>query len=182
MIYNTMTTIEDVTPGELYLATNPQTSALLARRMISYCGSGIMGCSVLEPSAGIGNIADAARAAGADVFVNEVDPACIQILKHKEYNPYTVDFRRIHPGTGPIDQLFDFVLMFPPWSEGRDLTHIQSGYNFLVRYGVLVAIVTTPFNLGGSRHVEFREWFESHGGEVMENMGDGRIIIRIEKQ
>lgn len=173
------------------------TPTRIAEQMADLCGS-LIGTSVLEPSAGYGNIADVARDRDAFVVVNDIDLECVEVLRSKGYDPYTVDFVRADPGIGPIEPFmgeggFDIVLMNPPFSEGRDLEHVRHAFKYLIKFGTLVAIMSLSWmTAAGKRHLEFATWFREVGGEIIEMLPPGTfkesgtqvatVLIRIQKQ
>ena len=76
-------------------------------------------CSVLEPSAGMGDIADYIREASRDynrcleIDCVEIDPEFQQVLKGKEYPVVYNDFL-----TFRTFKMYDLIVMNPPFSEG----------------------------------------------------------------
>lgn len=120
------------------------------------------GMRVLEPSAGNGNLADAARAAGADVDVIEISDSLRKILEAKGYNLVAHDFMEFTP-----EQPYDAILMNPPFSNRRDAEHIRHAFGMLKPGGHLVAIAGEGvFNGSDAKAVAFRDWLDQHGAEV----------------
>lgn len=103
----------------------------------------LRGCRVLEPSAGEGPLADAARAAGASEIVTiENWTVNIAALKAKGYAPLERDFLSVTPEeTG----LFDAVIMNPPFSNRQDIAHVRHALSFLKPEGELVSIMSPAF-------------------------------------
>lgn len=126
------------------------------------------GMFVLEPSAGKGDLADAARAAGADVGCIERNYNLCDILRAKGYNPVCADFME----QKPVPK-YDRVLMNPPFENGQDCEHVRHAYGWLRPGGKLVAIIAAGcmFNQG-RKFQEFREWFGTVGGTWYENDPD----------
>lgn len=117
---------------------------------------------VLEPSAGNGNIADAAAAAGAKVDVIEISSQLRDILKAKGYNIVDHDFETFEP-----EQKYDAILMNPPFSDRKDAAHIMRAFDMLKPGGRLVAIAGEGVFFGTDKKaVAFREWLEQHAAEV----------------
>lgn len=132
-----------------------------AQRMVQMAGIKA-GDRVLEPSAGNGNIADAAAAAGAKVDVLEISSQLREILKVKGYNVVGHDFLEYEP-----DEKYDAVLMNPPFSNRLDATHIMRAYDMVKPGGKLVAIAGEGVFFGADRKaVEFRDWLERHSALV----------------
>lgn len=92
---------------------------------------------VLEPSAGSGVIADAARAKGATVHCVEVQAHWASMLRQKGFAARADDFLTMPP----VPQ-YDRVVMNPPFDRGRDCDHVMHAYQFLKPGGVLVAVMS----------------------------------------
>ena len=188
--------------------------------------------AVLEPSAGMGHIADRIRAAGAEPDVIELAGDRRELLQEKGYHlaPVSdfldlkprefftygdvfrapdgtegvmmgvgmmgsrrvvlkplvdgveIDYRRgewydrdelvgvRHRGT---DSGYDRIVMNPPFSDGRDILHVQHAYTLLRPGGRLVALMgESAFTNQNKRATEFREWLESVGG-TEEKLAEG---------
>lgn len=118
------------------------------------------GMTVLEPSAGKGDLADAARAAQpqADITTVERLETARDILKLKGYKVAESDFME-HRGQ------YDRILMNPPFEKGQDIEHVRRAYDQLKPGGKLVAIMSeSPFFKTDKKSVEFRDWLASTGG------------------
>lgn len=60
---------------------------------------------------------------------------------------------------------YDRILMNPPFSDGRDIQHVQHAYTLLKPGGRIVAIMgESAFTNQNKRATEFRAWLESVGG------------------
>lgn len=120
------------------------------------------GKRVLEPSAGNGNLADAAAAEGAEVDVIEISSQLREILTLKGYNVVAQDFNTFTP-----DEPYDAILMNPPFSKRQDAEHIMRAYGMLAGGGTLVAIAGEGVFFGtDQKAVQFRAWLDSHNAEV----------------
>lgn len=120
------------------------------------------GMRVLEPSAGNGNLADAAKAAGGVVDVIEISGALRDILTAKGYNVVAHDFDGFTP-----DQKYQAILMNPPFSNRRDAAHIMQAFEMLAGGGTLVAIAGEGVFFGRDQKAQaFRDWLDAHGAEV----------------
>jgi predicted RNA methylase len=116
------------------------------------------GMSVLEPSAGKGDIADALKEAGTEPAVVEVVPSLQDILKLKGHKLVGSDFLE-HAGK------YDRIVMNPPFEKGQDIDHVKHAYKLLNEGGRLVSIMSeSPFFRSDKKATEFREWLESVGG------------------
>lgn len=102
----------------------------------------VLGCDVLEPSAGKGCIADACWTLGAkSITCVEIQPALVQELKNKQRKVVQGDFLKLTPEKLG---LFDAVVMNPPFSKKADILHVTHALKFLKPDGILVAIVSKP--------------------------------------
>ncbi len=120
---------------------------------------------VLEPSAGTGNLADAARDAGAVVSCWEINQALAEILELKGHNVDGRDFME-HTCLNPYA---DRVLMNPPFEKGQDIEHVRMAFDALKPEGKLVAVMSPgPFFRNDRKATEFREWFSRVGGHKYE--------------
>lgn len=120
------------------------------------------GTRVLEPSAGNGNLADAAAAAGGVVDVIEISSQLRDILTAKGYNVVATDFDDFTP-----EQPYRAILMNPPFSQRRDAAHIMRAYGMLAAGGTLVAIAGEGVFFGkDAKAVEFRDWLDAHNATV----------------
>jgi hypothetical protein len=111
----------------------------LAARMVRLAGIG-EGESVLEPSAGTGNIVQAIRARGGVVTAVEISGRLAPIT-----GAINTDFLELNLP----DEPFDAVIMNPPFKDGADIKHILHARTFLKPGGRLVAICA-----GGPRQAE----------------------------
>jgi hypothetical protein len=137
------------------------TPAAVAQRMVQDAGIRA-GMRVLEPSAGNGNIADAARAAGAKVDVVEVSSQLRELLQAKGYSVVGQDFMKFTPS-----EPYDAIVMNPPFSDRMDAQHIQHAYGMLKPGGKLVAIAGEGVFFGSDKKAQaFREWLDERGAEV----------------
>lgn len=148
-----------------------------SQRMVQMAGIKA-GDRVLEPSAGNGNIADAAAAAGAKVDVLEISSQLREILKAKGYNIAGHDFMEFEPA-----EKYDAVLMNPPFSNRLDAAHIMRAYDMVKPGGKLVAIAGEGVFFGSDKKaVEFREWLEKHAAEVEQlpqgTFTDNKLLAR----
>lgn len=120
------------------------------------------GMRVLEPSAGNGHLADAARDAGATVDAVEISDTLRKILEAKGHTIAGRDFNDYEP-TEP----YDAVLMNPPFSDRRDAEHIQRAFGMLKPGGRLVAIAGEGvFNGSDKKAQAFRDWLDGLGAEI----------------
>ncbi|WP_143328253.1 methyltransferase domain-containing protein, partial [Caballeronia pedi] len=120
------------------------------------------GMSVLEPSAGNGHLADAARDAGATVDAVEISDTLRNVLSAKGHNIAAHDFESFEP-----EKQYDAVVMNPPFSDRKDAAHIMRAYDMLKPGGKLVAIAGEGVFFGSDQKAEaFRSWLDDRGAEV----------------
>ena len=126
------------------------------------------GHSVLEPSAGKGDILDAVRERHPDATSHAVEPVgdLRSILAAKGHNVVGSDFLS-HSGQ------YDRVVMNPPFENGQDIDHVRHAYEQLKPGGKLVGIMSAgAFSRGDGKATDFRDWLDSVGGEH-EEMPEG---------
>jgi predicted RNA methylase len=108
---------------------------------------------ILEPSAGLGRIALAAAAKGADVYAVEIDDDRAAALKKLSTlkSVERANFLDLRP-----DQLglFDVVLMNPPFDEQRDIDHVLHAWQFVRPGGRLAAIMSASAEFSNSKRAQ----------------------------
>lgn len=117
----------------------------VARRMATL--SGILEYDgevrLLEPSAGQGGLLQVLtdkELKNAEV----VEPSEInaQILREKGLNPYEISFEEYYINHIDEEKKITHVLMNPPFSLGRDISHVKMAYNLLKDGGKLAAVIS----------------------------------------
>lgn len=88
--------------------------------------------SCLEPSAGVGGLAD--YMPKDRTFCVEVSPLHADVLRAKGFKVWSGDFLK-------WENKYDRIVMNPPFSEGRWLAHLQHAGSLLNKDGCLVAIL-----------------------------------------
>lgn len=117
------------------------------------------GMRVLEPSAGHGALAVAARDAGATVDAVELSNDLRDILTEKGFNLVGSDFMATEPAGE-----YDAVVMNPPFSNDMDIDHVKHAYAHLKPGGRLVAIVSSMAGeRSNNKNKQFKEWLDSLG-------------------
>lgn len=120
------------------------------------------GMRVLEPSAGNGNLADAAKAEGGVVDVIEISDSLRNILTAKGYTVVAHDFDGFTP-----EQPYPAILMNPPFSNRQDAAHIMRAFGMLASGGTLVAIAGEGVFFGkDQKAVAFRDWLDANEADV----------------
>lgn len=158
--------------GEDFFPTPPS----VASRMAEMAGIS-EGDRVLEPSAGSGNLADAAKQAGGKVDAIEIDDRLRNILDAKGHEVVAEDFMSYDPS-----EKYDVVIMNPPFSKRRDAEHIMRAYDMLKDGGRLVAIAGEGVFFGQDKKAEaFRTWLDNHGAyieKLPENTFSDKKLLR----
>jgi predicted RNA methylase len=131
------------------------------------------GMTVLEPSAGIGNLAGAAKRLGALVTTYEIDPKREAELR-KVVNAVNVsDFLSATP---TANWKFDRIVMNPPFAGQADIRHVLHAANFLKPDGILVSVMSAGVMFRENRKtVEFRQFVADHGGTI-EKLPEGSFV------
>ena len=136
---------------------------------------------VLEPEAGIGNIADAAKEVTDHVDCIERMTDFCEILKLKKHNVIGNDL--LTAETAPI---YDAVVMNPPFSE--ECEHIKRAFDFLRPGGSLVAVCSSSIQWKSTRKYEqFRDWLSEHThsidecGAKFEMPGVHTVVLVVDK-
>lgn len=127
----------------------------LAERMVSLADIAD-GHSVLEPSAGKGDLADAIRETGVVPVCCEQSPALVEVLTLKGHTVSEfADFL-----TMPAGPMFDRIVMNPPFENGQAVTHTFHAWHMLKPGGILVALVPSNTGESDSNRLQqrFAEW------------------------
>ncbi len=123
------------------------------------------GHSVLEPSAGKGDILDAVREREPEAQTEAIEPVgdLRSIIEAKGHKLAANDFLS-HKGQ------YDRIVMNPPFEKGADIDHVRHAYDQLKPGGRLVAIMSEgPFSRSDKKAEEFRNWLDANGGEHEQN-------------
>jgi len=127
---------------------------------------------VLEPSGGVGAIADFVKTKGDNVEITIVEllEENQNILKSKGYSPICGSFLDYSIPTEEENK-FDFVFMNPPFSVKGDkrayMTHIDHALKMLRSNGELIAIVPVGWITGKTKKDEaFRNLISEHGHNI----------------
>jgi len=124
------------------------------------------GMKVLEPSAGMGHIAERIRESGVEPDVVEMSNDRKELLEAKGFNVVGRDFM-------DITDKYDRIIMNPPFSDRRDMEHVQHAYDLLNNDGRLVAIMGEGVFFGSDKKAQgFRDWLDKVGGTV-EKLAEG---------
>jgi len=132
------------------------------------------GHRVLEPSAGKGNIADRIRERHQN---DEIDLATIElsgtlrpILEMKGHKLVGRDFLEHR-------ELYDRIVMNPPFEGGADIDHLRHAYSLLKPGGRVVSIMCEgPFFREDGKSKEFRTWLDSDVQGTHEKLPAGSFL------
>ncbi|WP_221928423.1 PLxRFG domain-containing protein [Pseudomonas aeruginosa] len=129
------------------------------------------GMDVLEPSAGMGHMADAIREqTGVEPDVVELSGERRELLEAKGYNLVGSDFMDVS------GKQYDRIVMNPPFSKGRDIQHVQHAYSLLKPGGRLVAIMSEGAFFQSNKAAEnFRAWLDGLGA-TSERLPEGSFM------
>lgn len=139
------------------------TAKPLATRMAEL-GGVRRGLFVLEPSAGSGRLAEAARDAGCeDLLCIEINHALAELLEAKGFTAEQGDFLEVADFAYQTSESRpDVILMNPPFEKGQDIDHVRHAFAQLRPGGVLVAIMSCgPFFRDDAKSRSFRTWLET---------------------
>lgn len=127
------------------------------------------GMSVLEPSAGMGHIAENIRETGVSPDVVEMSSSRRELLELKGFNVVGQDFM-------DVTEQYDRIIMNPPFSDRRDIQHVRHAYDLLKPGGRLVAIMGEGSFFGSDKKATaFREWLEELNG-TSEKLEEGTFL------
>lgn len=124
------------------------------------------GMTVLEPSAGKGDIAEviASKHPDAQLTVIEAHHKLAQMLKFKGFNIFA-DWGEDFLAT---TDYYDRIIMNPPFEKGQDIDHVRHAYSRLRPGGKLVSIMCEgPFFRNDAKATSFRQWFENRRGRFV---------------
>lgn len=130
------------------------------------------GMIVLEPSAGTGNIVEAALAFSPKrVRAVDIDPKRTRKLDDRYGGPDAVvrrvcmDFLKADPAS--IEERYDRVVMNPPFAKQADIAHVLHAAKFLKPGGRLVSVMAAGITFRQDRRTaDFMNWLRSLGGTV----------------
>jgi predicted RNA methylase len=121
------------------------------------------GMTILEPSAGSGNLADiiAGLTAKENIYCCELQESNVALLEEKGYQVRSGDFQSVPPL--PEFEV-DRVVMNPPFERQQDIKHVMHAWNFVKPGGKLVAIMSSSFTFrANSLSSDFRDFVDEYG-------------------
>ncbi len=123
--------------------------------------------TLLEPSAGLGHIADIISEKHPDNTLTLIEDYfdLAEALKEKGYEVIKTDFLQYQ------EKRFDKIIMNPPFERLQDIDHVQHAYSLLKPGGRLVAIMAGNKGEVSTRQKikDFRNWLEEIGAYTEEN-------------
>lgn len=117
---------------------------------------------LLEPSAGQGgllkclpkNILD-----NADTIEPSKENA--EVLRTMGLNPFEITFEEYYDTKKDKTREFTHILMNPPFSLGRDVSHVQMAYDLLMEGGVMAAVISeNTLYYERQSNKDFVKWLE----------------------
>lgn len=115
------------------------TPVALARKAAQALRVGQAGLCLLEPSAGMGALAKAAREAGiSDITCLDILPKHVEACKNLGFYVATGDFMQ----WGVPSPVYDRILMNPPFAKQADAQHFLRALRWLKPGGRIVAIMS----------------------------------------
>lgn len=133
------------------------------------------GMAVLEPSVGVGNLADATERAGGRVTGFEVDAARLHAAK--ERCMFSGGLRHSSFLGAVPEPVFDRVVMNPPFAKQDDIRHVRHAAAFVKSGGLLVAIMSAGVLFRDNRMTaDFRAFVEDAGG-FFERLPDNSFAV-----
>lgn len=124
------------------------------------------GETVLEPSAGLGHIAEAIRGEYPEneLDVVEVNYALCEALEKKKFQAFNMDFLQVE------EVSYDVIFMNPPFEKHQDIDHVMHAYSLLKKGGRIVAVMAgNKKNSQQAKVNDFVEFVEDHGGYIIDN-------------
>lgn len=122
---------------------------------------------VLEPSAGLGDIADeiAKHLPITQIDVVELDFERAKVLADKKYNLTQGNFLEVTP-----DQKYDRVIMNPPFAPRQaDIDHVLHAHKFLKAGGHLISVMGAGVKFReNTKTVDFRTFVADHDGSIVD--------------
>jgi hypothetical protein len=120
------------------------------------------GMTVLEPSAGKGDILDALHAhfdGQLTVAAIEMNHSLQAVLEAKGHDVTFEDFLEHR-------HQYDRIVMNPPFERGQDIDHVMHAFDCLRTGGRLVSVMSEgPFFRSDKKAEGFRAWLDAVGGE-----------------
>jgi len=153
----------------------PTPRQVVIDRLLPHLPACLVGKTILEPSAGEGNIADVIWERGGSLICVEIYPERVAILHKKGYMTIQEDFLEVQTLPLSINGIIvvcpggviDGVAMNPPFENLADTQHVMHAFDFLKQPGdPLVALTSeSPFFRGDKLATRFRQWLDETMGK-----------------
>lgn len=148
-------------------------------KMLRHCYSMTNKTQILEPSAGIGDLADGIKKYFPNVSIDcvELNAERREILKEKGYNVVGEDFFKFD-----TTKRYDYIIASPTYKNNVDVEHIMHMWHFLKKGGSIVSLTSPYWTIrNGENQVAFRKWLEDKD-YYMEMLPDNYFVENYETQ
>lgn len=108
--------------------------------------------TILEPSAGLGHLADRIKEKGFSITCIEVHSGLCDVLREKGHIVINEDFLNHYEN-------YDKIIMNPPFENSQDIHHVKHAFNLLKSGGRLVATMAN----NKAKNSDFLEWVNLNG-------------------
>lgn len=119
------------------------------------------GQTILEPSAGLGHIAEVVKNTFPEnkLHTVEYNSSLAEILTLKGFETTNKDFLE-------FNEKFDRIIMNPPFEKAQDIDHVKHAFDLLNEGGRIVSIMGAgAFNNSTKKHIDFQTWVDKIGAE-----------------
>jgi hypothetical protein len=169
------------------MLTQRETTPEVARELLSYADIKHNDL-VLEPSAGVGNVAKVIRELNPNALLHcvELNKAKRESLKKSEFNVVGADYFLYKP-----KELYDWIIGLPNFQGSADCKHVAKMYHDTKEGGTIISLMSTTWIEGDDIiHRAFREWLKGKDYEYYPLVNnpfkeDGKtvpcIILKIKK-
>lgn len=138
------------------------TPALLAAEVVQKAGI-VAGDRILEPSAGLGHLAEAITEAHPDnhLLCMEIYQPLAEGLILKGFETICSDF--LQWDGNDMEKRFDKIIMNPPFENLQDIDHVLNAWNILNTGGRIVAIMANNKHRDTEKVKSFMEFVDQYG-------------------
>lgn len=123
----------------------------------------VEGDRILEPSAGLGHIAEAITEAHPDnnLLCMEIYQPLAEALELKGFTTICSDFMEWNGND--MERRFDKIIMNPPFENLQDIDHVLNAWNLLAEGGRIVAIMAANKGRDNDKVKNFMEFVDTYG-------------------
>ena len=138
------------------------TPELLAAEVVEKAGI-VEGDRILEPSAGLGHLAEAITEAHPDnnLLCMEIYQPLAEALELKGFTTICSDFMEWNGND--MERRFDKIIMNPPFENLQDIDHVLNAWNLLAEGGRIVAIMAANKGRDNDKVKNFMEFVDTYG-------------------